>query len=41
MKKKKIAIFGTDMKPVHKRKQFKEIIKNNLEKAGLKTFIVS
>jgi flavodoxin len=38
MKGKKIAIFGTGMSPINKREQFKEIIKNNLEKAGLKTF---
>jgi len=38
MKGKKIAIFGTGMSPINIRDQFKEIIKNNLEKAGLKTF---
>jgi flavodoxin len=38
MKGKKIAIFSTGMSPINTRDQFKEIIKNNLEKAGLKTF---
>jgi flavodoxin len=38
MKGKKIAIFGTGMSPINARDQFKEIIKNNLEKAGLKPF---
>jgi len=38
IKGKKIAIFGTGMSPINKREQFKEIVKNNLEKTGLKTF---
>ena len=40
MKGKKIAIFGTGMSPISIRYQFKEIIKNNLEKAVLKSLIV-
>jgi len=38
IKGKKVAIFGTGMSPINVREQFKEIIKNNLEKAGIKTF---
>ena len=38
IKGKKVAVFGTGMSPLDKREQFKEIIKNNLEQAGLKTF---
>ena len=38
MKEKKIGIFGTGMSPITAREQFKEIIRNNLEKAGMKTF---
>jgi flavodoxin len=38
MKGKKIAIFCTGMSPINAREQFKEIIKNNLEKKGMKTF---
>jgi len=38
IKGKKIAVFGTGMSPIDKREQFKEIIRNNLEKAGIKTF---
>ena len=37
IKGKKVAIFGTGMSPIDKREQFKEIIKNNLENAGIKT----
>jgi len=37
IKGKKIALFGTGMSPLHAREQFKEIMKNNLEKTGLKT----
>ena len=37
IKGKKVAIFGTGMSPINNREQFKEIIKNNLEKAGMKT----
>lgn len=38
MKGKKIAFFSTGMSPITKREQFKETIKNNLEKTGIKTF---
>ena len=38
IKGKKVAVFSTGMSPINKREQFKEIIKNNLEKAGIKTF---
>jgi flavodoxin len=38
IKGKKVAIFGTGMSPLNSREQFKEIIKNSLEKAGIKTF---
>jgi len=38
MKEKKVAIFKTGMIPIDKIVPFKEIIKNNLEKVGLKTF---
>jgi flavodoxin len=34
---KKFALFGTGMSPLNAREQFKEIMKNNLEKAGVKT----
>ena len=34
---KKVAVFGTGMSPIDKREQFKEIMKNNFEKAGIKT----
>ena len=34
---KKFVFFGTGMSPLHAREQFKEIMKNNLEKAGVKT----
>jgi flavodoxin len=37
---KKVAVFGTGMSPIDKRDQFKEIIKNNFEKAGIKTIDV-
>ena len=37
IKGKKVAIFGTGMSPINKREQFKEIMKNNLENAGIKT----
>jgi flavodoxin len=39
IKGKKIAIFGTGMSPINAREQFKEIIRNSLEKkTGMKTF---
>jgi flavodoxin len=38
IKGKKIALFGTGMSPINAREQFKEIINNNLEKTGIKTF---
>jgi flavodoxin len=38
IKEKKIAIFGTGMSPISDREQFKEIIRNNFENAGMKTF---
>jgi len=38
MKEKKIAIFSTGLSRINDRDQFKEIIKNNFEKAGLKAF---
>ena len=34
---KKLAVFGTGMSPIDKRQQFNEIIRNNLENAGIKT----
>ena len=34
---KKVAVFGTGMSPIDKRDQLKEIMKNNFEKAGIKT----
>jgi len=37
IKGKKVAIFGTGMSPIDKRDQFKEIIRNNLLNAGIKT----
>jgi flavodoxin len=37
IKGKKVAVFGTGMSPIDKREQFNEIIKNNLENAGIKT----
>ena len=38
MKGKKIAVFSTGLSPITDRDPFKEIIKNNLEKAGLKAY---
>jgi len=38
IKEKKVALFGTGMSPIDKREQFKEIMRNNLENAGIKTF---
>jgi len=38
IKGKNVAVFGTGMTPIDKREQFKEIMKNNLENAGIKTF---
>ena len=38
IKGKKVAVFSTGMSPISKREQFKDTIKNNLEKAGIKTF---
>jgi flavodoxin len=38
IKGKNVAIFSTGMSPINSREQFKEIIKNNLEKTGIKTF---
>lgn len=38
IKGKKVAVFGTGMSPIDKREQFKEIMRNNLENAGIKTF---
>ena len=38
IKGKKVAVFGTGMSPIDKRERFKEIINNNFEKAGIKTF---
>ena len=37
IKGKKVAVFGTGMSPIDKRERFNEIIKNNLESAGIKT----
>jgi len=37
MKGKKGAVFGTGMSPINKREQFKELMKNTLENAGIKT----
>lgn len=37
IKGKKVAVFGTGMSPIDKRERFSEIIKNNLESAGIKT----
>jgi len=37
IKGKKVAIFGTGMSPINQREQFKEIMKNNLQDAGVKT----
>ena len=34
---KKAAVFGTGMSPIEKRDHFIEIMKNNLENAGIKT----
>jgi flavodoxin len=36
MKEKKVAVFATGMSPIDKREQFKGIMKNNLENAGVK-----
>jgi flavodoxin len=36
IKGKKVVVFGTGMSPIAKREQFKEIMKNNLETAGIK-----
>ncbi len=38
MKGKKIAVFSTGLSPITERGPFKEIIKTNLEKAGVKPF---
>lgn len=37
IKGKTVAVFGTGMSPIDKREQFNEIMKNNLENAGIKT----
>ena len=37
IKGKKVAIFGTGMSPIDKRDQFIEMMKNNLQDAGVKT----
>jgi len=37
IKGKKVAVFGTGMSPINKREQFNEIMRNNLEKTGIKT----
>jgi flavodoxin len=34
---KKVAVFGTGMSPIDKRDQFKEIMKDDFEKVGIKT----
>jgi flavodoxin len=38
IKGKKIALFGTGVSPLNSRDRFKEIMKNNLEEAGIKSF---
>jgi len=38
IKGKKMAVFGTGMTPIDKREKFKEIMRNNLENAGITTF---
>jgi len=37
IKGKKVAVFGTGMSPIDKRERFSDMIKNNLEGAGVKT----
>ena len=37
IKGKKVAVFSTGMSPIDKRERFNEIIKNDLENAGIKT----
>ncbi|MCJ7570954.1 MAG: flavodoxin family protein [Candidatus Thermoplasmatota archaeon] len=38
IKGKKVAVFSTGMSRINEREQFKEIIKNDLKNAGMKTF---
>lgn len=38
IKGKNVAIFGTGMSPINDREKFKEMMRNNLENAGIKTF---
>ena len=38
IKGKKLAVFGTGMSPINDREKFKEMMRNNLENAGVKTF---
>ncbi len=38
IKGKTVFVFGTGMTPINKRENFKEMMRNNLENAGIKTF---